>query len=332
MNNTVTDTGAPFYLALDFGGTKHAAALIEMGSPDPIVRRVAAGSQSDRVRDLQAMDGLIQELRAHANPTAIGVSFGGPVDYQTGIVRLSHHVPQWENFSLADYLAATYRLPAVVDNDANVAALGEHRFGAGRGMEAMLYVTVSTGVGGGLVLGGEIWRGFRSMAGEIGHTVVDPHGPRCLCGKHGCVERLASGPYMVHDAMVRLEQNPDSGKVLRQLLAGNERPLDGALLSEAAAMGDELARTLFRRSAAALGTGIGNAVNLLDLPLVVVGGGVSKSGDLWWETLRETVDSVLLPEIHAKVEQAELGDVAPLWGAAVLASLRFHPDQSQPAS
>ena len=120
-------------------------------------------------------------------------------------MRLSHHVAGWENIPLKDLLEEEFGVPVSVDNDANVAALGEHRFGAGQGYDSLFYITVSTGVGGGWILNGKPWRGTSGMAGEIGHMVVDPNGPVCLCGKRGCVERLASGPYMAQNVREILE-------------------------------------------------------------------------------------------------------------------------------
>ena len=122
---------------------------------------------------------------------AIGVSFGGPVDAARGLVRLSHHVPGWEEIPLAEQLRAEFGAPAAVDNDANVAALGEWRFGAGQGAASLLYVTISTGIGGGWVLGGRIWGGADGMAGEIGHMIVRPGGAACACGRRGCTEAEA---------------------------------------------------------------------------------------------------------------------------------------------
>ncbi|HSM58823.1 MAG TPA: ROK family protein, partial [Candidatus Sulfomarinibacteraceae bacterium] len=186
-------------------------------------------------------------------------------------------------------------------------------------VQHMLYVTVSTGVGGGWILNGRPWRGAEGMAGEIGHTVVDPRGPRCLCGKRGCVERLASGPYMAQDARARLAQADSDGEILRQMAGGDLQQVTGKLLSAAAQAGDALAQAILDRGAWALGMGIGNAANLVNPQRVVLGGGVTGAGDRWWRRVRETVAQVTLPEVHVEVVPAALGDDAPLWGAVVLA-------------
>lgn len=307
-------------LALDFGGTKLSAAILNDGeSTWRDVRRIFSPPDADAGYDLHTMFQMAKELLQSRRPAAIGVSFGGPVDHDSGVVRLSHHVPGWEDTPLAQQLEDTFGAPAAVDNDANVAALGEQRFGAGQGFGHLLYVTVSTGVGGGWILNGQPWRGAEGMAGEIGHTVVDPHGPRCLCGSHGCVERLASGPYMAQDARHRLQQDPEQGPVLRRLAGGDLYTISGKLLSEAAAEGDPLAQALLDRGAWALGAGIGNAANLINPQRVVLGGGVTKAGERWWLRLRETVIAVTLPEVHVEIVPAALGDDAPLWGAVALA-------------
>lgn len=311
-------------LALDFGGTKHAAALLQQGDRAwRGVRRRPSPPLPDADYDIETMLVLARGLLAGRRPAAVGVSFGGPVDFEKGVVRLSHHVPGWEQFPLEDRLARALGAPVIVDNDANVAALGELVHGAGQGARHLLYVTVSTGVGGGWILNGQPWRGAEGMAGEIGHTVVAPEGPLCLCGKRGCVERLASGPYMAGDARDILIQEPERGAILREMVAGDLARIDGAVLSRAAARGDELAAGLLRRGARALGVGIGNAANLINPERVILGGGVTRAGARWWDTVRAATEATVLPEVHVEVLPAALGDEAPLWGAAVLAQQRL---------
>ncbi|MBK7217459.1 MAG: ROK family protein [Candidatus Promineofilum sp.] len=354
-------------LALDFGGTKLSAALFTAQDSTP--RREDAKAQRDsssaswRLRalalnsslrlitpdgadaayELAAMVALARELLEGRAPDAIGVSFGGPVDYASGVVRLSHHVRGWESVPLRERLAAEFGCPVAVDNDANVAALGEHRFGAGRGVADLMYVTVSTGVGGGWILGGRPWRGHEGLAGEIGHTVADPAGPLCLCGKRGCVERLASGPYMAGDlAQERdtekrrgAQRNAEEGRdtELTEGLEGQEKastpasppsssrplPLTGQDVAERAAAGDEAARAILLRGAWALGVGLGNAANLINPQRFVLGGGVTKAGEAWWAEVRRSAAATALPEVRFDVVPAALGDDAPLWGALALA-------------
>ena len=304
---------AGLILACDFGGTKLSAAVIEaelLDKPEPAwrghLRRLSPSGASAQT-DMAAMIEMGRELLAGERPSRIGISFGGPVDYKSGVVRLSHHVPGWENTPIQRLFADEFGVPAQVDNDANVAALGEWRFGAGRGVADLLYVTVSTGVGGGWILDGRPYRGAAGMAGEIGHTVVAPDGPLCLCGKRGCVERLASGPYMARDAAIAF------GMPLYDV--------SGKLVAEWAEQGVETAVAILERGARGLGVGLGNAANLLNPSRIVLGGGVTKSGERWWQLVRQTAHETALPEVQFDIVPAQLGDDAPLWGAVALALL-----------
>ncbi len=354
-----------FILALDFGGTKLTAALFgieeshaktqrrqaqsselsvlaswrETSSYSFLdLRRVVTPDDADAGYEQAAMLALARDLLAGRAPAAVGVSFGGPVDFTAGVVRLSHHVRGWEALPLRDRLAAEFGCPVAVDNDANVAALGEHRFGAGRGLSDLMYITVSTGVGGGWILGGRPWRGHEGMAGEIGHTVADPAGPLCLCGKRGCVERLASGPYMAADYVAQAGGRQGSRGAGAQ---GGEDPLpiplphgegtpiplpqgvvtgiSGREVAARAAAGDALARELLLRGAWALGVGIGHAANLVNPQRFILGGGVTKAGAAWWAEVRRSAAATALPEVHFDIVPAALGDDAPLWGALALA-------------
>ena len=315
-------------LALDFGGTKHTAAVIARGERQwRAHRRVFSPPDADARYDLETVFALAHDLLGDTRPAAVGVSFGGPVDFASGTVRLSHHVPGWENTPLRDMLEAQFGAPASVDNDANVAALGEHRFGAGQGHDSLMYLTVSTGVGGGWILNGQPWRGADGMAGEIGHTVVDPDGPVCLCGKRGCVERLASGPYIAQRARewliaqptLRLGSVQDRGQALRALAKDDLETITAKLVAQAAAQGDDLAWEALKVGAWALGVGIGNAANLVNPERFVLGGGVTKAGARWWQAVRRAARETALPEVHFDVVPAALGDDAPLWGAVALA-------------
>lgn len=315
-------------LALDFGGTKLAAALVNIGSKKWLrYERRLSPANANATTDLEIMRSLIYSLLQDTKPAAIGVSFGGPVDASTGTVRLSHHVAGWENIPLKGLLEEEFGVPVGVDNDANVAALGEHRFGAGQGYDSLFYITVSTGVGGGWILNGKPWRGAGGMAGEIGHMVVDPAGPVCLCGKRGCVERLASGPYMAQNAREILENEPPrsqgrQGKeVLRGLVGDNLTLLTGQLVSEAAATGDDLAKEVLHKAAWALGVGIGNVANLMNPQRFVLGGGVTKAGEDFWQMMRQVARETALPEVDFEIVPAVLGDDAPLWGAVAIASM-----------
>ena len=296
-------------LALDYGGTKHTAALLSVGERTWLAHeRVYSPPEADGSYDRVTMVHMARSLlaRTPGRLAAIGVSFGGPVDATTGTVRLSHHVPGWEDTPLRDQLQAEFDVPASVDNDANVAALGEWKFGAGQDCNSLLYVTVSTGIGGGWVLNGRIYGGADGMAGEIGHVVVQPGGMECVCGKRGCLEAEACGPGIARKMRERLGANAPDG-------------VTSESVAHAAQQGDALAQGVMDDAARMLGAGLGGAINLMNPERVVLGGGVTKSGERYWRVVRETARTHALPQMRVEIVPAALGDDAPLWGAVALA-------------
>jgi glucokinase len=305
-------------LALDYGGTKHTAAVISLGEREWLAHeRVysppGADGEYDRATMLAMARGLL--ARTQGQLAAIGVSFGGPVDAAHGLVRLSHHVPGWEDAPLRDQLQAEFGVSASVDNDANVAALGEWKFGAGQGCASLLYVTVSTGVGGGWVLNGRVYSGADGMAGEIGHVVVRPGGMECVCGKRGCLEPEACGRAIANKMRQRLQ----SGATSEAFKSPAEwDSITGQAVAQAAHTGDALAQAVMDDAARMLGAGLGGAINLMNPERIVLGGGVTKAGERWWHIVRETARAHALPQMRVEIEPAWLGDDAPVWGAVAL--------------
>jgi len=312
-------------LALDYGGTKHTAALLRAGEHAWAAHaRVLSSPGADAAYDQATMLGMARGLLAQVpgRLTAIGVSFGGPVDAAHGLVRLSHHVPGWEEIPLAERLLAELGAPAAVDNDANVAALGEWRFGAGRGVASLLYATISTGIGGGWVIGGRIWGGADGMAGEIGHMIVRPRGALCACGRRGCTEAEASGWAIAAKARERLEtenRKLEANSPLLTLTGGKLDAITAQHVAQAAEVGDALAQAVLDDAARALGTALGASISLMNPERVVLGGGVTKSGARWWRTVRDEARATAFAQSRAEIVPAFLGDDAPLWGAIALA-------------
>ncbi len=317
-------------LALDFGGTKLTAAAAHPGRQTWLAHRLSLSPPgADGPYEYNTMLDLARALMAEIGqqPAAIGVSFGGPVYAPAGLVRLSHHVPGWENIPLAERLQAEFKGPVAVDNDANVAALGELCFGAGQGCQNLLYVTVSTGIGGGWILNGQPYVGAEGMAGEIGHTMVQPGGLICVCGRQGCLEAEACGLGIANRAKLYLaDAGKQSGRLL-QLANGSPENITAKMVSQAAAQGDELSRQILAESAERLGLGLGNAINLMNPERVILGGGVTKSGRRWWQIVRDTANANTLPEIKVDIVPATLGDDAPLWGAVALAEKLLENDK-----
>ncbi len=311
----------PLILALDFGGTKLSAAMTQSGSQTWLAqRRVFTPPDAVASDEYRIMLEMARELIAETGkPAAIGVSFGGPVDAAKGTVRLSHHVIGWENNPLQKRLESEFGVPARIDNDANLAALGEYRYGAGQGYQHLLYLTVSTGIGGGWIIDGEIYHGANGMAGEIGHTVVNPGGMPCVCGKRGCLEAEACGTAIAERARRMIDANPTDGDLLLAQLGIKAKNITAAHISTATQNGDLLARQILTESAQFLGKGIGMATTLMNPQRVILGGGVTKAGSRWWESVLSTARAYTLPEIPVDIVAAALRDDAPLWGAVVLA-------------
>jgi glucokinase len=312
--------GEELLLALDFGGTKISASLAARGGSEWLgLRRRPSPAGADAASDYGTALELAGELLAGRRPAAIGVSFGGPVWAEEGRVKLSHHVPGWEGVPLAEKLRGDLGAPVVIENDGIIAALGEHRYGAGRGARSVLYLTVSTGVGGGLVLDGRIFHGADGMAGHVGHLRLEPEGPPCVCGSRGCLEAIAAGPAIAAEARRRIAGAPAAGAELLRRAGGDPGAITARDIAEAASAGDELGLALMTRSASALGIGIGSAANLVNPDKILVGGGVSKAGPVLWDTMGRVARETAMPEVSLDLAPAGLGDDAPLWGAVALA-------------
>lgn len=312
------------YLTLDFGGTKNACAAFIQDEHGAFhleaVERRASPPDPDFKYDYATMLDLARTVLGGRVPAAVGVSFGGPVRASKGLVVLSHHVAGWGNVPLVAKLKTEFRARVVMDNDANVAGLGETRFGAGKNCASVLYVTVSTGVGGGWILNGEIYRGANELAGEIGHMVIDPQGPPCVCGRRGCVEQLACGPAIARMARERLIHEPERGEILRAWVHDDLSELTALHVNQAALSGDELAAEVMDGAARALGFALGNVICLMNPRRIIIGGGLSNAGEHYFKTVHAAARANVMPQLRDAVDivPAALGDEAPLWGALAL--------------
>ncbi|ATE57811.1 ROK family protein [Actinosynnema pretiosum] len=297
-------------LALDIGGTKVAAGLVDH---DGSVVRVAREPTptDDPERTWAAVARVVDEALAGEQVAGVGIACAGPVDLVVGTAS-PINVACWRGFPLVDRVSALLPgLPVELAGDGPCMAYGEHWAGAGRGCGDMVGLVVSTGVGGGLVVGGELLLGRTGNAGHIGHVVVEDDGEPCTCGGRGCAETVAGGPRMVAWARRRGWRAPEGA--------------DAAHLAADALAGDKIARAAFRRAGRAVGLAVVATAALCDLELAVVGGGVAQVGDLLLDPVRETVAA------HARlsyldglrVEPARLGSRAGLVGAAALATSRL---------
>ncbi len=307
-------------LALDFGNTKLAAAIKKSGEEKWLnYQRLEMSSCRGAQDHLEQMIHLAEKVLGGKKPQAIGVSFGGPVDFKSGKVLLSHTHEGWDKIDLKQELIAKFgSINVVIENDANASAAGEHAFGSGKGFSDMMFITVSTGVGGGLVLNNQVWHGFQGLAGEIGHMMVDPHGPRWW-DRRGCIYRYSSGTFIARRARRWLQDEPNKGSVLKKMVDNDPYKITAKVVAEAADHEDDLAKDALDLSSWALGVGVANTANILNLELFVFGGSVIKAGSRFWSNLIKTAYESKMPEIDFKIKKGVLGDESPLWGAAALA-------------
>jgi glucokinase len=304
-------------IGFDIGGTKIACGVVT-GNGGSAGTMLVSRTPEDPAETLQAMRATVHELRdRHPDVAAIGVGAAGLVDWPEGRIRWAPN-NSYHDMPLRALLGESCGLPTVVDNDANVAAWAEARLG--NAPEYMMFLTVGTGVGGGLVLGGELYRGSTGIGGEVGHLIVDPHGGiRCGCGNIGCLEAVASGTAIGRYG--REAANADPGGALATL-AGGPSKVNGETVFAAARAGDPVSRSIYARAGDWLGIGIASLVTILDLQRVVVGGGVAAAGELLLGPARLSLHRYLFAREHRRVPDlvpARLGNNAGWVGAGLLA-------------
>lgn len=309
---------------LDLGGTKISAALAQSDGTvvQALVVPTDAAEGPDRV--IRRMAGAVRTLLRDSAATPsdlarVGVGAPGPVDSQRGMVWTAPNLPGWSEIPLADLLSKSLGVPVSLDNDAHVAALAEHRCGAGRGVDNMVYMTLGTGVGGGIILNGELYRGPSESAGEIGHMVLDPDGPACAAGHRGCLESLASGPALAREARRRLQESP--GGLLWDLCDGNPLQVTPPEVAAAALKGDPLAQEVIADAARRIGQAIASLAAVLNPQRVVIGGGTARMGETLLEPVRAAVREMGFGRAAQQLEivHGELGHQAGLFGALLLA-------------
>jgi glucokinase len=304
-------------IGIDVGGTKINA--FRVARDGTIVERSSMPTPADdEAATLAAMVALARSLTT-SEVLAIGVGAAGMVDATEGVLRFAPNLA-WRNLPIAQRMRDALGLPCQVDNDASMAAYGEFRFGAGRGYRHLLLVTVGTGIGGGIVADGRLFRGANGFAAEIGHIIVEPGGPLCGCGNRGCWEQVASGGAIGRVGRETVLEHPHS--LLWRLAEGDRSKVTGKIVTEAAKQGDEVSVGIVSEAGRRLGEGIAGLVNVLDPQVVVVGGGVVVAGDLLLDPARVAfVDAVEGREHRPRVPivPAQLGNDAGSVGAATLA-------------
>jgi glucokinase len=301
--------------AVDIGGTKIAVGMVDDGGK--VVSRMEAPTDPDRYTDsIELIAGLLRETASHARAqlTGIGIGSTGPVDPVRGEFGDVDFLPGWRGKSPVQDLAEIFKVRVALENDGDAAALAEAGWGAGRDRTRLIYVTVGTGIGGGIVLDGELYRGVDGAHPEVGHHVVDPSGPACSCGFHGCWESLAAGPAMV----AWLESHAPASYPHREGITARK-------ICELAQTGDQVALQAVEHEAYYLGLGIANLINLFTPDAIVLSGSVMKSATLFLDRIREVIrrGCRFVPAEKTELTLASLGDDTNLIGAARVWHYRF---------
>jgi len=301
-------------VAVDLGGTHIRSALInEKGEilarteretlaqegPEPVIGRIEA---------------CIRDVARGTEP--ISIAAPGPLNPWKGIIHQAPNLPGWRDVPLADILHRAFKVPVYLNNDANLAALGEHRFGAGQGINDLIYLTISTGIGGGIISQGELLLGTKGLAAEIGHMILEPEGPPCGCGGRGHLESLASGTAIARRAVEEMEKGAETS--ITRLVEGELSKVTAKVVAQAGQEGDPLANSIFKEAGFYIGLGIANLLHILNPQLVILGGGVSKAGDLLFDPVRATVKArtMLSYQEGLQIVPTALGGDVGLLGAA----------------
>jgi glucokinase len=309
-------------IGVDVGGTKVAAGVVdEDGTVIASTRRPTPSTSPADVEHTIA--DVVAELRANHDIVAVGIGAAGFIDAERATVLFAPNLA-WRDEPLRDEVAKLIGLPVFVENDANAAAWGEYRFGAGRGFDNLVVVTVGTGIGGGIVLDGKLYRGRYGIGAEFGHMQVVADGRRCGCGQSGCWEQYCSGRALLHEAREIADVQKDYGARLLQLGDGHPEGIEAPEVTTAANEGDPAARECFEVVGGWLGQGLADLAAVLDPSVFVVGGGVADAGDLLLDPARKRFSAHLTGHTHrphAEIRHAALGNSAGMVGAADLARL-----------
>ncbi len=310
-------------LAFDLGGTKFAFGVVaengEVLGSDKIETLAQQGPEQAIQRVNLAAQSLLQKLDIKSEELiGIGIASPGPLDISKGCVDGSPNLPGWTGYSIEQGLSTFFNLPARIDNDANAAALGEYKFGAGKNKKNMVYLTVSTGIGGGVIVDGRLMRGANGNAAELGHLTLNINGPACPCGANGCFEMYASGTAIARRTREAIQAGAPS-QILS--LAGSLEKITTHHILDALQKEDELAKKIWNETTEYLGRGLAVVINTFNPELIVVGGGVTAAGELLFKPVREKALRYAFPRLAAvcSIVPAGLGSNVGVVGAAACA-------------
>jgi len=310
-------------LAFDLGGTKFAFGVVaengDVIGSDKIETLAKQGPEQAIQRVNLAAQALLQKLNIKpAELIGIGIASPGPLDISKGCVDGSPNLPGWSGYSIERGLSGFFNLPARIDNDANAAALGEYKFGAGKNKKNMVYITVSTGIGGGVIVDGRLMRGANGNAAELGHLTLNIQGPACPCGGNGCFEMYASGTAIARRTREAIQAGAQSQMIE---LAGRAEDITAHHILAALQKNDALAQKIWNETTEYLGRGLAVVINTFNPELIVVGGGVTAAGDLLFNPVREKALRYAFPRLAAvcSIVPAGLGSNVGVVGAAACA-------------
>ncbi len=308
------------YIVSDVGGTQIRAASFDVETLNPIKQKKIP-TQSKGQLPVDRLIQLIQEIKEDHLVKAIAVAAPGFLDPDIGIVYEAPNIPGWKNYPLMKILEDAFQVPVHLGNDANLAALGEWKFGAGIGHKNLLYLTISTGIGSGAIIGNHLLLGHKGLAGELGHVTVLPDGPICGCGKQGHIEALASGTGILKFVNEEIATG-------RATILSTFNKITGKDITEAAQQGDELAIEAYNRAGYYLGIAVANFLHMLNPSIVIFGGGVSNSGELLFEPMRKSLQERLMSPAYLEgltFARSLLGDDVGLKGALALLVTKMSP-------
>lgn len=311
----------PYAIGIDVGGTKIAAGLVNRDGD--ILERHTSFAHSEKEPEF-VVDAIERTYRVITQRSqvdasdieAVGLGFPGNTNGPAGLVLVCSNLPAWDHVPLRDIVAERIGVPVILENDANLCAVGEHRYGAGRGTRNMCYVTFSTGYGIGIIINGELYVGNTGTAGELGHVVVEIGGPPCTCGKNGCIMSYASGIGLSRMAYEKIESGADT--LLREMAPTDGRRFTGEVVAEAARLGDKAAGEILQTVGYYCGVGLSMIVEIINPELIVVGGGLTRVGSMLMDPARAAMREHTQPELWDSVRVApwQLGDDLGIIGAA----------------
>ncbi len=327
-------------MGIDVGGTKVAGGLVtlkgQLVKALIVPTHAEEGFKGSFGQIARLIERLIKLAGGKDNIAGVGVCTPGPLNPKTGLVINPPNLPGWHNIQLATLLEREFHLPARIENDANAAGLAEVLFGAAVGYRDVFYVTVSTGIGTGVIINKKIYHGKNGVGGEGGHVSIDYRSPyRCGCGTLGCIEALAAGPAMARRARVALEQEHSRPSLLRELSGGDLRKIDPVMIQDAARRGDGLAKSIIDETGFLLGAWLGGMMSLFDPEAIIIGGGVAQIGKPLFDKIRQTMPQYTinrrfvedLPILPAKLQK----NVGVFGAASVFLPAGEEADGRQPS-